>query len=378
MDVFATCSISLMATLFGLFSLNRLAPRIGLLDHPSKRKIHARATPLTGGLAIAIGGVTLMVLAPQLIMPHFWILLGALLMVVIGSIDDAYNIGVKMRLYVQVSAAAMAVFGGNVLISSLGTYPIIGELQLSPTLSIVLTLFAITAGINAFNLIDGLDGLAGSLVLLPLAALCYISTQQGQLQTALLTGALSCCLAGFLLFNLRLPWQKQARAFLGDAGSTSLGFLVSCLLIKNTQGEQALLKPISALWFIAIPLIDTFTVIALRKTRGAPAFRASKDHLHHILMHSGLSVLKSWSIIVGSTGAFILLTIATRELPDWVQLAAFIALLSLHVFLAFCLMHRSERLKPHRSLVKIRRKIERNLAGTGGGPAQEVYRAQER
>lgn len=376
MDVFATCSVSLAATLFGLISLNKLAPLIGLLDHPSQRKIHARATPLTGGLAIAIGGGSLLFMAPEVIMPHFWILLGALLMVVIGSIDDAHNIGANQRLLLQAMAAALVIFGGDLLITNLGTYPVVGILELHPIPATAITFFAILTGVNAFNLIDGLDGLAGSLTLLPLLALCYLSAEQGNMVTAILTGSLSCCLIGFLLFNLRLPWQKQAKAFLGDAGSTSLGFLVACLLIKNTQGENAVLRPVGAIWLIAIPLIDTFTVIALRKLRGAPAFKASKDHLHHILIHSGLSVLKSWTIIVGSSVIFIFTSISTNFLPAWVHLAAFVTLLGLHVFLAMCLMHRSEKLKPHRSLVKVRNKIERNLAG--GSPSQEVYSAQER
>lgn len=377
MDVFAACSVSLAATLFGLFSLNKLAPLIGLLDHPSHRKIHARATPLTGGLAIAIGGGTLLFMAPQVIVPHLWILLGALLMVVIGSVDDAHNIGANQRLLIQAIAATLPIFGGDLLITNLGTYPLIGDITLHPFSAIAITFFAILAGVNAFNLIDGLDGLAGSLILLPLLALSYLSAAQGNMVTAILTGSLSCCLIGFLLFNLRLPWQKQAKAFLGDAGSTSLGFLIACLLIKNAQGENAVLRPIGAIWLIAIPLIDTFTVIALRKLRGAPAFKASKDHLHHILFHSGFSVLKTWTVIVGSSFLFIVITVSTAFLPEWLHLMAFLTLLAIHVFLAMCLMHRSDKLKPHRSLVKVRRKIERNLA-KGGGSSQEVYSAQER
>lgn len=386
MDVFATCSVSLAATLFGLFSLNKLAPFIGLLDQPSQRKIHARATPLTGGLAIALGGTTLLFMAPEVIVPHFWILSGALLLVIIGSIDDAHNMGANQRLLLQALAASLAIFGGDLLITNLGVYPFVGSVTLPLPLATAITFFAILAGVNAFNLIDGLDGLAGSLLLFPLVALCYLSATQGLTETAILTGAISCCMVGFLLFNLRFPWQKQAKAFLGDAGSTSLGFLVACLLIKNAQGENAILSPMTAIWFIAIPLIDTFTVIALRKLRGEPAFRASKDHIHHILIHSGLSVFKSWSIIVGSSLMFIVAAASTQFLPSVVQLTAFLALLGLHVFLAMCLMHRTDRIKPHRSLIKVRNKIERNLQlqnaannnQAGGGSTQEVYSAQER
>jgi UDP-GlcNAc:undecaprenyl-phosphate GlcNAc-1-phosphate transferase len=376
MDVLAACSVSLATTVFGLFSLNKLAPVLGLLDHPSARKVHARATPLTGGLAIALGSGTLLIMAPEIIPSYFWILLGALMMVIIGSIDDANNIGVKKRLCMQAAAAAVAVAGGDLLITNLGTYPFIGAVNLSPIAATAITFFAILAGVNAFNLIDGLDGLAGSLALLPLLALCYLSASNGHVETAVLTGALSSCLAGFLLFNLRLPWQKQARAFLGDAGSTSLGFLISCLLIRHAQGTESLLKPMAALWLVAIPMIDTFTVIALRKLRGAPAFKASKDHLHHILVYGGLSVLQSWAVIVGSSSLFILAVLAGPSVPEWVYLVAFLNLLGLHVFLATCVMHRSDRFEPHRRLVKVRRKIERNLAG-GGGAAQDVYSARE-
>jgi len=362
METFVVFTVALLTTLIGLVSLNRLAPVIGLLDHPNARKVHLSSTPLTGGLSIALGASSLVIMNPAIALDYQWLFIGAALLVLVGSLDDAHNLKVEHRIGLQAFAAGLAVFGGGVLITNLGHYPIVGTLSLPYWSAVVVTFFAILSGINAFNLIDGLDGLAASLVFLPLALISGLSFTNGLIEIGTLSGTLCCCIAVFLSFNLRLPWQKQARAFLGDAGSTSLGFIVACLLIRISQSPQAIIEPTTALWLIAIPLIDTFTVISLRVRRGSSAFKASKDHLHHILMHSGCSVTKSWSIIIISAVGFAVFGLMSQQLPNVVQLGSFATLLAIHLFLASCFLYRPMENIPHRSLVKIRHKIDKNLA----------------
>jgi UDP-GlcNAc:undecaprenyl-phosphate GlcNAc-1-phosphate transferase len=322
---------ALVVTLITLPLLNLAAKKFGLVDLPNERKMHSNATPLTGGLAIAFGLIALAIVSPITLVHFQWILFGSLILLITGFFDDLKDLPVNLRLCLQLAAATLVIFGGDLRITNLGDLLFFGDIEVG-VLSIPLTYFALLAGINAVNLVDGLDGLAGTLTLIPLLLLALLTVHHGLTYEFYFITTIAGSTVGFLCFNFRFPWIKRAKAFLGDAGSTTLGFVLACLFIQLSQNETAILHPVNILWLFAIPLIDTATVIMLRKMRGDSAFKASQDHLHHVLIQRGLSVRQAVGFIGVSACAFggTALLASEMGLDDGVLFLAFLAFLTYH------------------------------------------------
>lgn len=323
---------ALILTLITLPLLNVAAQKIGLVDQPSERKMHSSATPLTGGLAIAFGLIALAIVSPLTLVHFQWILLGSFILLITGFADDLKDLPVSLRLCLQMAAATVVIFGGDLRITQLGDLLFLGDIDVG-VMSIPLTYFALLTGINAVNLVDGLDGLAGTLTLVPLLLLAMLTAHQGLSHEFYFITTLAGSILGFLCFNFRFPWIKRAKAFLGDAGSTVLGFILACLFIQFSQNSAtSILHPVSMLWLFAIPLVDTATVIVLRKMRGDSAFKASKDHLHHVLIQCGLSVRQVVGVMGISAAAFggVALLASEMGVADGVLFLAFVAFLTYH------------------------------------------------
>lgn len=337
MTLSITLFIAFLTTFITLIGLNKIAPAIGLVDHPSPRKVHATQTPLTGGISIAIGiAITFILAIPTLPASYAWIMCGALCMVVTGAYDDVKNLPVLHRFCIQSAVGTVIIFGADLTIDSIGTYPIIGEVKLG-FLAYPITLFALLTGINAMNLIDGLDGLASGLGVVAFSILSILGFTMSSISFGILCGIIAMALLGFLSKNMRFPWQKSAKAFLGDAGSTALGFTLAAFVIQATNSETPLFSPPAALWFLAIPLIDTLSVMLRRVENGHHAFKASKDHLHHILLSRLQSVSKTVAVILFTSLSLILLGLLLEAYAsDAVSLFAFsVILMSYHIALKY-------------------------------------------
>jgi len=141
---------------------------------------------------------------------------------------------------------------------------------------------------NSINMMDGVDGLAGGFcAIVAVFFMIAIGAGGGDLFQALLV--LFACMAGFLMLNLRFPWQKSARVFLGDSGALCLGLLLGWFAIKTSQGGGAVLEPVSVIWIIALPVMDAFALFIARSLRGLPPFNPDRRHFHHRLLDMGLS-----------------------------------------------------------------------------------------
>jgi len=289
---------SFFITLASFPILNLIAKKWGIVDKPGGRKIHDKETPLTGGIAIGIGLISMYFFSPFVFYQYWPLLSAGSLLMLICLIDDIYDIPAWVRLFFQSIAALIAIYGQNLRIDTLGDILLLGQIDLG-IFSVPITLFAILAGINALNLSDGIDGLAGGLVLIPLSFLAFLSFHAGLDKMFIFILYICSAILSFLMMNFRFPWQKQARVFLGDAGSTVLGFLLACLLIESSQGNEALIEPVSALWLFVVPLIDTASVISKRVLSKKNVFSASRDHLHHLLLSTGLGVTESVIAIYG-------------------------------------------------------------------------------
>lgn len=283
----------LMPLLLGLFLTLLITPaliwaahRYGFLDHPNERKHHQGAIPAVGGLAMAI---VIAICALWRFAGHeiFWPMFAATFTIVtIGFLDDWKKLPVAARFFVQGAAALSVSMIAGVQLAQLGDLLGAGAIVLGVS-SIPLTVFAVVGVANALNLSDGMDGLAGGLALIAtifIAAVAFLSDMKITFDGMLILGG---ALIGFLFFNMRFPWQPRAKIFMGDSGSLMLGFLLAWAAIRTTQDEKNAFPPVAALWFFAIPLWDTVSLMLRRMLKGKSPFHPGRDHLHHILLRVG-------------------------------------------------------------------------------------------
>jgi len=288
------------ATLGLLYVLRPLAIRIGLVDDPGGRKHHHRPVPLIGGISM-FGGllIAFMVSSVPLDENTRIFLLASGFLVAVGVYDDLHELSAGSRFFAQAVTAGIMVWMGGQVVSNLGhLLDMNGNLSLG-ALAVPFTVFAVVGGINAMNLCDGLDGLASGLALVGLGTLALAAGKTGlgtDFHTIiLLTGVV----LAFFLMNFRFPWRTQgAGVFMGDAGSTFIGFAFAWLFVRLSQTDTPAISPVTALWVFAIPLMDTVSVMVRRIARGRSPFAPDREHLHHILLLAGFGVSETTLIIL--------------------------------------------------------------------------------
>ena len=316
--------VALFSTALLLRGFARVARRIGLVDEPDHRKVHARATPLVGGLAI-FGGLVFGLLAVPTPLAHYRIMFGAAAaLLLVGLLDDLHELSPRSRFVAQILAAlSMIVFGG-VMLADFG--PLLStETTHLGLLAIPITVFSTVGVINAVNMVDGVDGLAGGLLLIAVLGLLAVGWTEPEAPLQLL----ACCagsLFAFLLYNFR--WRRRAKVFLGDAGSLCLGFILAWLVIELSQGPARMLDPVTALWLLAVPLLDTVFVMVERLRARRSPFAAGHDHVHHLFLRAGfsprLTVLILWlaALVLAAAG----LVAQMLSTPQHLRFYAFLGL----------------------------------------------------
>jgi len=276
--------VSLGASALGLCVLVPISKPFGLLDYPDARKRHGFATPLVGGLAIFTGILTGWMWLGQA--QHFNdVVLGtACLLVLLGAIDDKYGLRVGVRVVVEIAAVLIVISTTGVYVHSLGVLHGY-DLQLG-WLGIPFTLLAVIGLINAFNLMDGIDGLAGCLALISTGAIALLMAPDMPAPLTVIVLLLAAALYPFLMANLGLLGRK-AKVFLGDCGSVVLGYVIAWTLIALSQSSPRLISPGLVLWCVALPVMDTLAVIYRRLKRGVSPFTPDRTHIHHLLLNAG-------------------------------------------------------------------------------------------
>lgn len=282
--------------------LRRVAVHIDLVDMPGWRKGHDGAIPVIGGLAIFLAFVFgLLVLDEPLGSVRAYVA-GAALIVLVGVLDDMRELPSSARFGVQIAAALMMVYWGDLRLENLGFLVSSDHVVHLGLWSAPITVFAVVGVINAVNMIDGMDGLAGSLSLVVILSLLVVAGPASGLAFHVLL-LLTVVVAVFLFYNLRLPWQPRARIFMGDAGSMFMGFSLAWYLVDLSQGEGATLLPVTALWILGLPLIDTVSLMLRRLLRGRSPFEADREHMHHLLLSLGVSPGPALLVLVSLSGA---------------------------------------------------------------------------
>lgn len=272
-----------------------IALKVGLVDVPNHRKIHTGEVPLVGGIAVYIGVLT----ASSLLFPQGQILnlylISSGLIVFLGALDDYKELSVSTRLFAQVLIASLMVYGAGLYISDLGGIFYTSALELG-WFGYPLTILAMIAAINAFNMTDGIDGLAGALSLVTFTGLAILLFW-GSNPMFLLPVVLGCAILPYLMFNLGLIGGAAKKIFMGDAGSMFVGLSIVWLLVIGSQGDSASFRPVTALWLIAIPFMDMCAITIRRILKGRSPFEPDKEHIHHICMRLGLSAKASLALI---------------------------------------------------------------------------------
>lgn len=272
--------IGLCLTLVLIPPLMWASQRVGLLDNPGRRKVHTQPIPVCGGIAMACGA--LLTLLP------WWPLqgaaeaycIGALILVAVGVRDDFRSLHYGWRLMWQV-AAAVLVAGSGIVFHAL---PFLPAPVLPPWLAFLATVIFIVAVTNAVNLFDGLDGLAGGCTLLSLLGVGVLAAGDGADAAALVATALIGSIFGFLRYN-----THPASVFMGDAGSTFLGFTLAVTALMTISGAGRPASALVLLPLIGLPLIDTCKVAVERLLNGQSPFAADRRHLHHKLLSLSLA-----------------------------------------------------------------------------------------
>lgn len=270
-----------------LFLARKVAIKVGLVDKPNIRKKHKGHIPLVGGVSIYLALWVLYVLQPNWLPDFSLYMVCATALLAVGVLDDRFDLPVLPRVGLQAGVAGLMMYAGLYL-ETLGHVLFGYELFLG-IFGYTVTLFAVWGAINAFNMVDGIDGLLGALSCVTFGALAIVFYLGGHNELALWSACLLAATLPYIFLNLGIMWGKKFKVFMGDAGSTLIGFTVIWLLMLATQGGNAVVRPVTALWLIAIPLMDMVTIMVRRVRRGDSPFKPDREHLHHILMRAGLT-----------------------------------------------------------------------------------------
>lgn len=275
-----------------------LTRHIGLVDYPGGRKDHRQPTSLVGGIAVLCTFLmtTLKFDIPQNYGPSF-LLAGAIIFIV-GMLDDVRELSAFIRIIVQITASLIIIIWGGAELQNLGAIFGGSDVMLG-MLAIPFTVFCCVGLVNAVNLMDGIDGLAGTSLLLIFSILLFLAWNAGLIQEINVLLIVCGMLIGFLVFNFRFLDSQPARIFMGDEGALFLGLTVTWFLIRFTQEPINLLRPITAVWLFALPIMDTLTVMGRRLMLRRSPFSADREHFHHMLLKAGFSVRSTVLIILG-------------------------------------------------------------------------------
>lgn len=329
----------------------RLARRWGAIDRGGYRRVGQGRTPLLGGLAVALPVVAFLLMfgaAGGLIVSHWrmihrlnpaWLTplmnfavrrgefsrsfivlaIGGGAILLLGFVDDLRGMRARVKLLAQFAVAVFICLSGYVLEEFY--IPLVGTVPLSPDLGVVVSILWIVGLINAFNLIDGLDGLASGVALIVSAALVALGVSTGNVLLAFAGTALAGALAAFLFFNF-----PPARIYLGDTGSMFIGYLLATVTLMGTYKGKTAVIILGPLLALSYPIFETLVSMIRRFVRGVPIFSGDRYHTHHRLLDKGFSKRRVVLTIYGVTFLLAAAAYLSRLIPadsGWAWLPGF-------------------------------------------------------
>jgi len=317
------------ATLLAMVALRPVAVAVELVDKPGGRKTHLGEIPVVGGIAMFLGCIFGVGLANANQFVSAPLLSAAALLVLVGMLDDRFEISPFARLTAHLVAALLAFMTTpDLIIHTLGhpfgpSQVVFGDLG-----GAAFTCVAIMGAINAFNMLDGMDGLAGTMAFIALVALAIMGGLVSDGSIASVALVVSGAVAAFLVFNIPAKYNRRFRCFMGDAGSTLLGFLLACLCISISQGSSgASVSPTTTLWVVAIPLFELLWTTLRRLLKGRSPFQPDRAHFHHQLLDAGFGVRGAFFVLICIGVFFSLVGICIQHfgVPDAISFALWLA-----------------------------------------------------
>ncbi len=288
-----------------------------LFDVPNGRTSHQVETPRLGGMAIYAGFIISGMIFINIVQISYmqYVIAGSILIFFTGLKDDILTVSPQQKLLGQIAAASIVIVLGDVIFTNLHGF--FGIFELGYTARVFFSIFVIILIINAFNLIDGIDGLAAGIGILVVGFFCFWFFLVGQIDLAVFSAALVGSLGAFLRYNV---FSKKKKIFMGDVGSLTLGFFISVLIIRFNEINPGLDSPYAihsspsvSLAILIIPLFDTFRVFVMRIIKGGSPFNPDKSHLHHQLVALGMSHRKAAATLIGVNAFFIALALMLQK-----------------------------------------------------------------
>jgi UDP-GlcNAc:undecaprenyl-phosphate/decaprenyl-phosphate GlcNAc-1-phosphate transferase len=316
--VYLTLLICFVTSVLVTPLVKKLAFKIGATDRPNQRKVHQKIMPRLGGLAIYIGFIVGILFLDPDNAYEIPILLGSVIIIVTGFLDDLFELPAKVKLAGQLLAASVVVFGG-VQVEYINL-PFGSQLEFG-FLSIPLTILWIVGITNAINLIDGLDGLAAGVSAIALITMSWMAILKGDVFVTSMGFILLGSILGFLIYNFH-----PAKIFMGDTGALFLGYMISVLSLLGFKNVTAISFIVPVI-ILGVPISDTFFAIIRRIVKKKPLSAPDKSHLHHCLLRLGYSHRQTVLIIYGMSAAFGVAAIIFSRATMWGSLLVIAVLL---------------------------------------------------
>ncbi|MCM3743925.1 undecaprenyl/decaprenyl-phosphate alpha-N-acetylglucosaminyl 1-phosphate transferase [Sporosarcina luteola] len=297
----------------------KFAFRIGAVDRPNYRKVHASVMPRIGGIAIFGAFVIGYLLLTPSDEHAIGILVGALIIIITGFLDDMLEISAKAKLFGQLAAAIVVVTWGGLQIEFINL-PFFGPFDFG-YLSIPITILWIIGITNAINLIDGLDGLAAGVSTIALISITVMAVIMGDVFVVATAAILAASTLGFLFYNFH-----PAKIFMGDTGALFLGYMISVLALLGFK-NVAMISLVIPIIILGVPISDTFFAIIRRIRMKQPISAPDKSHLHHCLLRAGFSHRQSVLIIYGLAILFGVAAVLFSQATVWGAIVLIVVML---------------------------------------------------
>lgn len=337
-------SLMLIITLIITPFIIKLSLKIDATDKPNFRKVHTDPIPTLGGLAIFCSFLIGLLILQPASKYHLSIICGATVILVLGVLDDLYNLSAKLKFGIQILAAMLVVFWGGLQVEFINL-PFGGQVEFG-LLSSLVTILWIVGVTNAINLIDGLDGLAAGVSSIALLTIAGMAVIMGNVYVATLALILFFSTVGFLRYNF-----YPAKIFMGDTGALFLGFMISVLALLGFK-HVALISFIIPIFILGVPISDTLIAIVRRYINKQPISSPDSSHLHHRLVKFGFSHKQTVLFIYALGGMFSLAAILFSMTTIWGSVAIFVISICVLLFLIESLELINSEFKPLTNFVR--------------------------
>jgi len=285
--------------------LRPLAKHLDLVDKPGGRKCHQGDIPLIGGIAMVCGFLAGLLTLPISLFTLRSYLLGLMILLVTGVLDDLHELTPRARLAAQCLAALVVMIWGHVILYSIGHIGG-GAVHHLGWFAWPFSCLAIVGTINALNMLDGVDGQASGVSLIAFGAMMILAFQAGRVNEMSVLLLLTMATLAFMLVNT--PWPRhKVTVFMGDAGSMALGFSLVYFSITLSQPPMPAFMPAAILWLLIVPVSDIMYVTLTRLFKGRSPLKGGRDHIHHLLLESGCSPQQAllWTLFLSLIGAMV-------------------------------------------------------------------------